>query len=103
MGLWIGKQAFLVVDCAAHKLNPGLSSSVGLSCSGCQEKNNCCFQFVSWNLTCLHVELSLANVDKGIANSKLFRLKATLRPQNAGHKAAAAKRPPLPMAGLGLV
>ena len=59
----------LVVKCAAHKLNPGLSSSVGLSCSVCQEKINCCFQFVSWNLTCLHVELSLANVDKGIANS----------------------------------
>ena len=59
----------LVVHCAAHKLNPGLSSSVELSCSVCQEKSNCCFQFVSWHLICLHVELCLANVDKGIANS----------------------------------
>ena len=77
----------LVVDCAAHKLNPGLSSSVGLSCSVCQERSNCCFQFVSWNLTCLHVKLSLANVDKGIANSvrKTF--------YTEGHKKATKCRP----------
>ena len=77
----------MVVHCAAHKLNPGLSSSVGLSCSVCQEKINCCFQFVSWNLTCLHVELSLANVDKGIPNpvSKTFKTK--------GHNKAAKYRP----------
>ena len=54
-----------------------------------------CFQLVLWNLTCLHIELSLANVDEGIANPvcNFFKNKATTRPQNTGHKAAAAKRP----------
>ena len=87
----------LVVHCAAHKLNPGLSSSVGLSCSVCQSSRGVIVVFNLFHgiwYVCMWSSLwqILTRVLQTLF-AKLFILKATKRPQNAGHKAAGAKRP----------
>ena len=66
--MYFGHRTLRNIFPAAHKLKSGISSSVGQCYSVCPEKMNHCFQFVSQNLTCLHEELSLANVDKDSAN-----------------------------------